>query len=108
MSVEAAEAAVGASKDFPSDDVYEPPRALSESTDVSDLDPEEFSVENIERIYRSVNSLYNPGAGSLKPNLVGQQIGLAHYPCLLGSLLYVLGHPLQCRFGADHEHGYRS
>jgi hypothetical protein len=54
MSVESAQAAVGTNKDFPSDDVYEPPQALSESTDMDDLEPDEFSVENIERIYRSV------------------------------------------------------
>ena len=54
MSVEAAQATVGTNKDFPSDDVYEPPQALAELTDMDDLDPEEFSVENIERIYRSV------------------------------------------------------
>jgi hypothetical protein len=54
MSVEAAQATAGTNKDFPSDDVYEPPQALSESADVDDLEPDEFSVENIERIYRSV------------------------------------------------------
>lgn len=58
MSVEVAQAAVGTNKDFPSDDVYEPPQALSESTDMDDLEPDEFSVENIERIYRSV-LIYN-------------------------------------------------
>lgn len=54
MTVEAAQAAVGTNKDFPSGDVYEPPQARSESTDMDDLEPDEFSVENIERIYRSV------------------------------------------------------
>jgi hypothetical protein len=54
MSVEAAQATAGTNKDFPSDDVYEPPQALSESADVDDLEPDEFSVENIERVYRSV------------------------------------------------------
>jgi hypothetical protein len=56
MSVEAAQAAVGTNKDFPSEEVYEPPQAVSESTDMDDLEPDEFSVENIERIYRSVIS----------------------------------------------------
>lgn len=70
MSVEAAEAALGTKKNFPSDDVYEPPRALSESTDMDDLEPEEFSVENIERIYRSVASLYAFGSSCERPNLV--------------------------------------
>lgn len=60
MSVEAAQAAgVGPNKDLVSDDVYEPPRALSESTDMDDLEPDEFSVKNIERIYKSVAFLHN-------------------------------------------------
>jgi hypothetical protein len=53
MSVEGPQAAAGTSKDFPSEDVYEPPQALSENSDMDDLEPDEFSVENIERIYRS-------------------------------------------------------
>ncbi|CEJ61846.1 Putative Permease of the major facilitator superfamily [Penicillium brasilianum] len=55
MTVEGPQAAVGTSKDFPSEDVYEPPQALSETTDMDDLEPEEFSVENIERVYRKLD-----------------------------------------------------
>lgn len=54
MSVEAAQAAVGTHKSLVSDDVYESPQALSESTEMDDLEPDEISVENIERVYRSV------------------------------------------------------
>lgn len=59
MLVEETQAAVGTSKDFPSEDVYEPPRTLSESTEMDDLEPDEFSVENVERIYRLVVFTYN-------------------------------------------------
>lgn len=59
MTVEGPQAAVGTSKDFPSEDVYEPPQALSETTDMENLEPDEFSVENIERVYRSAIFTYD-------------------------------------------------
>jgi hypothetical protein len=102
MSVEAAQAAVDTNKSIVSDDVYEPPQALSESTDMDDLEPDEFSVENIERVYRSVASLYDSDLS--QANQLKQKTGLAYHPRLLGSLLHVLGHPLQRGPGADDEH----
>lgn len=64
MSVEAAQAAIDTNKSLVSDDVYEPPQALSESTEMDDLEPDEFSVENIERVYRSVTFLYGSNSFS--------------------------------------------
>ena len=59
MSVEAAQAAVDTNKGLVSDDIYEPPQALSKSTEMDDLEADEFSIENIERVYRSVAFLYD-------------------------------------------------
>ncbi|KAJ5168133.1 uncharacterized protein N7482_003727 [Penicillium canariense] len=55
MSAESAQTAFGSTKEPVSGEVYERPQAPSESTDMDDLEPSEFNVENIERIYRKLD-----------------------------------------------------
>ncbi|KAJ5679584.1 hypothetical protein N7462_007828 [Penicillium macrosclerotiorum] len=55
MSTEPGQSALGGTKEPASDDVYEQPQAPSELTNTDDLEPGEFNVENIERIYRKLD-----------------------------------------------------
>lgn len=52
MTVDEFQPAIGRSKEPVSNDVYEQTREPSESRVQDDLEPSEFNVENIERIYR--------------------------------------------------------
>lgn len=52
MSTETHESAMSGNKGPVSEDVYEQPQDFSDSQELDEIDPSEFSQENIERIYR--------------------------------------------------------
>lgn len=52
MSVEAAQGDHGPHKAYSPGEINESLRAHSDSTDVNDLESDEFDIDNIERIYR--------------------------------------------------------